>query len=176
CFLSHRNAWQKIVDRDLDGALVIEDDVDILPDLFGRAFRLATEATVGRNAYVQFGLRPPKGEVKTIARDGDVSILRAARVPLGTMCQFVSRSAAAMLLDATNVIDRPVDAFLQMHWLSGVHPVVAVPSGIIDRTETIGGSTIHSTKPLPEKISREWRRFIYRQRVRQLSQRHTSDS
>lgn len=172
CFLSHRMAWQNIIDRGLDGALVLEDDVEIEPEPFGRALRLATEVSLGRAAYVQFGLSLPKGKVAILARDDDVCVLRPARVALGTMGQLVTRGAAARLLDATPVIDRPVDVFLQMHWLTGVHPLAVVPSGLLDRTSAIGGTTIHSPKTCTERIAREWSRFIYRQRVRRLSQLH----
>jgi len=45
----------------------------------------------------------------------------------------------------------------------------AVPSGISDRTAQSGGSTIAQKKSLPDRLSREIRRFVYRLRIRALS-------
>ena len=32
CFLSHRKAWQAIVDQEIDAGLVLEDDVELTPE------------------------------------------------------------------------------------------------------------------------------------------------
>lgn len=32
CFLSHRNAWEQVVDRNLSSALILEDDAEFDPD------------------------------------------------------------------------------------------------------------------------------------------------
>ena len=175
CFLSHRKAWKEIVERDLDAALVLEDDVGIVPDVFDVAFKLAVAACDGEPAYIQFGLRPLKGRAETLTRDGDVRIVRPENVMLGTVGQLLTRKAAEMLLENTRMFDRPIDVFLQMHWLTGVRPIAAIPSGVVDRTNEIGGTTIHSSKTMVERLSREWGRFVYRQRVRWLSHLHRKD-
>lgn len=169
CFLSHRNAWQEIVDRGLDAALILEDDVDLVPGVFDAAFNLAVAKVTGDPAYIQFGLRSLKGSVQTLACDGDVSIVRPEIIPLRTTAQLVTREAAKILLQHTSVFDRPIDVFLQLHWLSGIHPVTVVPSGLIDRTRDIGGTTIHSSKEISERLMREWGRFVYRWNIRRLS-------
>lgn len=172
CFLSHRKAWRTIVERNLDAALVLEDDVDLVPAMFERAFKLAIVACNAGHAYIQFGLKRFKGYGQTIMQDGDTRIVCPQTVALRTTAQVVTRQAAETLLERTRIFDRPIDVFLQMHWLTGVKPVMVTPSGIIDRTDDVGGTTIHSSKTLSERLSREWSRFAYRQSIRNLSRLH----
>src|SRR5690606_2074914 len=172
CFLSHRQAWREIVDRNLDAGLVMEDDVGLEPGTFDAAFKLASATASGDPAYIQFGWKPIKRAAELVVSNGEQRILRPEDVMLGTIGQLVTQSAARMLLDCTGMFDRPIDVFLQMHWLTGVRPVVAVPSGVVDRTDEIGGTTIHARKTWLDRLSREWGRFIYRQRIRHLSRLH----
>jgi glycosyl transferase family 25 len=172
CFLSHRKAWREIVDRDLEAGLVMEDDAGLDPGTFDAAFRLASDAVGNQPAYIQFGWKPIKSSAELVVRRGEQRIVRPEDVMLGTIGQLVTRSAAKKLLDCTGMFDRPIDVFLQMHWLTGVRPVAAVPSGVVDRTDASGGTTIHARKSWLERLSREWGRFIYRQRIRHLSRLH----
>ena len=41
CFQSHRKCWQEILDRGLEAALIIEDDIDIIDREFAAAVKLA---------------------------------------------------------------------------------------------------------------------------------------
>lgn len=172
CFLSHRKAWQEIIARGLDAALVLEDDVDLVPNVFDDAFRLATASLTGGPDFIQFGLRTVRGRAKLLAQNDDIRLMRPEKVLLGTVGQLVSRQAAAVLLEKTYQFDRPIDVFLQMHWLTGVRPAAVIPSGIVDRTSMIGGSTIHAPKTLLARLQREWKRTIYRWRVGRLSRLH----
>ena len=90
---------------------------------------------------------------------------------LRTSGQLVSAAHARHLLEITERFDRPVDTLLQMNWVTGVPLSCAVPSGLSDRTEEAGGSTISlkSQKALSQKLSREIRRFLYRSRIRARS-------
>ena len=45
CFQSHRKCWQEILDRGLDSAFIIEDDVDIIDGEFTAAIKLAMKET-----------------------------------------------------------------------------------------------------------------------------------
>ncbi|MFD2856636.1 hypothetical protein ACFSZS_20330 [Seohaeicola zhoushanensis] len=89
--------------------------------------------------------------------------------PLRTSAQLVSRRAAERLLSLTEPFDRPVDTFLQMHWHTGLRLGVISPSGVTDRAEVVGGSTIGAKKSLVERFAREWHRARYRAAVRRLS-------
>lgn len=165
CFLSHRSAWQQIVDEGLDAALILEDDVALV-DGFKTAAAFAAQH-VSELGYIQFQVRPvPEPKTKMIAQGDAVSIVRPQVTPLRTSAQMVSHAAAVRLLSLTEQVDRPVDTFLQSHWYTGLHLCCVAPSGVEDRTAESGGSTISTRKPVAEKIKREWKRARYRAAVK----------
>lgn len=168
CFLSHRVAWQRILDEGLDGALVLEDDVE-LEDGFTQVAELAA-ANLATLGFIQFQTRPV-GASAEVARRGNLTLVRPQVTPLRTSAQMVHRDAAARLLAASEVIDRPVDAFLQMHWETCVRLHAAAPARVRDRTEDIGGSTIQrKRKSLTGEAVRAFKRARYRSAIRRLSQ------
>lgn len=170
CFLSHRKAWQAIIDSGLEAGLVIEDDVEIDVPVFSQAFELAREH-VRELGYIQFQTRPVKGQSTIIAHNGDVSIVKPLVGQLRTSAQIVSAAHARLLLDLTGRFDRPVDSFLQMSWVTSRPLCCAVPPGISDRTSQSGGSTISQKKQLSDRLSREVKRFVYRSRIRAFSKK-----
>ncbi|RMH43332.1 MAG: glycosyltransferase family 25 protein [Alphaproteobacteria bacterium] len=170
CFLSHRRAWKAIVERGLDAALIIEDDVEISTAVFSEAFRLAARH-VGRLGYVQFQTRPLSGRGRVIDTAGEARLVVPEVAPLRTSAQLVSRAAAKRLLECSERIDRPVDCFLQLRWVTGIAPAVVEPSGVADRTAEAGGSTISRRRRLPERLRHEILRPIYRWRIARASRR-----
>lgn len=55
---------------------------------------------------------------------------------------------ANALLAASETLDRPVDTFLQLHWVTG-QPVHTIhPNGVQELAKELGGSTIQ-VKPAP---------------------------
>lgn len=170
CFMSHRAAWQKILDDNLDAALVLEDDVQIDFDAFKPALALA-EAQIDILGFIQFQVRDVKGAADLIKEDANMRLVAPAVTPLRTSAQLVSAKAAAHLLECTTPFDRPVDTFLQMDWVTGIKLACAVPSGVSDRTAQTGGSTIPKSTPVYLKLMREIRRARYRHAVRRASLR-----
>ncbi|MGH6861207.1 MAG: glycosyltransferase family 25 protein, partial [Phyllobacterium sp.] len=119
CFLSHRKAWQMIVDGGLDAGLVIEDDVEVSEDAFASQLKLALER-IRPADYIRFP-RWTRGERgPAVAAAGADTIIEPSLPGLGMQMQLVGREAAAALLAATERFDRPVDTTIQMRWL---HPV-----------------------------------------------------
>jgi GR25 family glycosyltransferase involved in LPS biosynthesis len=169
CFLSHRAIWQKIVDDGLDGALILEDDLEVLGG-FDEVAQFAADH-LANHGYIQFQVRAVSSEAKIIASQGQLRLVQPQVTPLRTSAQLVSAKVAQRLLDLTAPFDRPVDTFLQMHWVTGVHLVCVVPSCVSDRTEQGGGSTISRKTPFRDKLSREVKRFAYRAAVRRYSKR-----
>lgn len=167
CFLSHRALWQTILDQDLDAALILEDDLAIGPQ-FAQAVRLAADH-IADLGVVQFQVRPIADPATVIAQHGGVQIIRPQVTPLRTSAQLVSQAAARHLLALTERFDRPVDTFLQMHWITGLPLACAVPSGVSDHTADAGGSTISRKTPLNQKLAREVKRYLYRRAVRRAS-------
>jgi GR25 family glycosyltransferase involved in LPS biosynthesis len=162
CFLSHRAAWQAIVDENLDFGLIVEDDVDITSGQFEPALKLAL-GHASLNSYVRFPLFPSRESGEVLARDGALTLLRPALSGLRMQAQLVGRQAARNLLDATRVFDRPVDTFLQMHWLHGADILSVHPKVISEVSTAIGGSVIqHKSMPIAERLHREINRPLYR--------------
>ncbi len=171
CFLSHRNAWQQIVDLRLDAALILEDDVLIDSARFHDSIEFV-RAHVPRDAYVQLPVKSIPQRAISIVSRGSHRIVMPAVTPLRTSGQWVTRRAAEKLLNATKQFDRPVDTTLQMHWITGVRLVTLDPSGIQDATTELGGSTIGVGKKRSltlDKLSREFNRAFYRARIARLS-------
>lgn len=164
CFLSHRKVWQQIVDQGLDGGLIFEDDVEIDPVQFAQALALA-EKHVRELGYIQFQVREVTDTNTVFVQDGAVMIVQPIVTPLRTSAQFVSGAAAQELLELTERFDRPVDTTLQMYWQTGMQLSCVVPSGVTDRTQETGGSTLSKNTALHIKIKKEWQRFYYRRKV-----------
>lgn len=175
CFLSHRKAWAAILDRGLDAGLVVEDDVEIDGRTLNAGLVLACRE-VGRLGIVQFQVRDIARPGPVVARDGATTVHRPAVTPLRASCALYSSAAAARLLDLTDRFDRPVDTFIQMHWVTGVQPGIVVPSGVQEISAQVGGTTIQSPSgkrrgSLGDRLRREALRFVYRRRVALLSRR-----
>lgn len=171
CFLSHRRAWQAIIDGNLDAGLIIEDDVEIDEITFGDALELAT-AHMDELGYIQFQVRGISGPCKTIAKQGATEIFWPQIVPLRTSAQLVSKQAAETLLAKSDTFDRPVDGVLQLVWETGVPIHCVQPSGVTDRTAQTGGSTISGGRSgiSLSRISKQFQRLKYRRQIARYSQ------
>ncbi|HIE97261.1 MAG TPA: glycosyltransferase family 25 protein, partial [Fuerstia sp.] len=117
CFLSHRNAWKQIVERKLDAALVLEDDVCIDQDEFGDVVDFAAK-NCPPGAFIQLPVRPLSSNATEFVSGERCRVVCPQVTPLRTSGQWVSRPAAEKLLAVTEKFDRPVDSFLQMHWIT----------------------------------------------------------
>jgi GR25 family glycosyltransferase involved in LPS biosynthesis len=170
CFLSHRAAWRAIIDRGLDDAVILEDDVELDPAAFSSAVDVARRVI----RDVGFARLPLMERTPRRVRSAPgPKVSNPAVLPLGTQAQVVSADAARRLLSATEPFDRPVDVFLQMRWVTGVVGCVIAPSGVFDSTARVGGSTIQGRRTgLLRLLSREIRRPAYRLAVRAACIRH----
>lgn len=169
CFLSHRQIWAEIVRRDLTYGLVLEDDVQIDPMVFGVAQVLA-ERHIERIGFIQFQNKSP-GRPKVIDLEGDALLTQPQVTPLRSSAQLISGKAARLLLEMTEKFDRPVDTFTQSHWHTGLRPGVIYPSGIRTVSDQLGGSTVQTEtgRLAVEILRREWSRFSYRRKVARFS-------
>lgn len=166
CFLSHRQAWEALLASDAEAALILEDDVALGPD-FPAALKLAIRH-VAEMGYVQLQTRRIEDGAPLDA-EGNCRLYRPVITPLRTSGQLVHRTAAARLLDLSTRIDRPVDGFLQMHWLTGIRAGSIAPSGLTDISAISGGSTLKSGKSLGQKLVRQFHRMRYRRAIRRFS-------
>jgi GR25 family glycosyltransferase involved in LPS biosynthesis len=166
CFLSHRKAWQAILDDGCDAGLIVEDDVDeAAPEL--RNVIEAVVGTIATDEFIRFPFRE-RGEQGTVARrHAGVTLLDPWMPGLGMLMQVVGREAARRLLDATRCFDRPVDSLVQMQWVHGARVLSARPIVIRHIDFLFGGSVIQNKRmSLVERLSREVQRPLHRFAIR----------
>jgi GR25 family glycosyltransferase involved in LPS biosynthesis len=162
CFLSHRKAWQAIVDNGLDAGLILEDDVDVDDATFAAQLKLAMDS-VKPGDYIRFP-RWARGEWGRPVFDDGVNSIIEPRLPgLGMQVQLVGRDAAMALLTATQRFDRPVDTTIQMRWLHPVRILSARPITIREIDFDLGGTIVQNKKKSAfGRIVREIKRPYYR--------------
>lgn len=169
CFLSHRLAWQSILDDRLDAGLVVEDDVSVSSPLFRNVLGHAI-AALQPGDFIRFPLQE-RGEGRI--RSAVSAALIEPRLPgLGMQMQLISREAARLLLDASEIFDRPVDSLVQMQWLHGARVLSARPVVITEIDYALGGTTVQRKRmPLVRKAAHEIGRPILRLAVRVANER-----
>lgn len=159
CFLSHRGCWQKIVDDDLPGALIAEDDLGLGAGWSDALDVLKVEANPERF------IRLPAKDRESRGKPDQAKVFLPRVIGLQMVLQYVGREAARRLLAASVVCDRPVDTFLQMHWVHGQPIHTILPNGVSELAAQLGGSTIQKKQGATGLLGREWNRFVYRRRV-----------
>lgn len=166
CFLSHRKAWQAIVDGGLDCGLVLEDDVAPEEPLFSEVCGFVLR-TMRSGDYVRLPYRTHTDHGAAVATEGGMTLVSPKLPGMGMQAQLVGRGAAEALLRATQVFDRPVDAVLQLDRIPGVRMLAARPVCIRQIADQLGGTVVQKKdKSLPEVLDREVRRAWYRLGVR----------
>lgn len=171
CFLSFRKAWQNIVDQNLSGGLIFEDDVSLNIDVFQNSFDTAM-SWIKKHGYIQFQVRNIPKKSKIIKFNRDVHLLKPSPILLRCSAQLVSYSTAKRLLEITEKFDRPVDGLLQLNWITGVDVTTIRPSGVFDNTYASGGSNLSLNIPLALKIKQEFSRLRYRYDIKKYTNTH----
>lgn len=174
-YQSHRRLWQKLVDEEIDLAIIAEDDLRVDKGRIAQTIDLlGTVATPDH--YIRIPVKQREVAASTLADRDGLRLILPKVIGLQCVCQMVGRNAARRLLAATDQIDRPVDTFLQMHWITGqpVHAVLG--SGNREVARDIGGSTIQVKPPLSDKLTREFKRAAYRAQLHLHPQRPPASS
>ena len=166
CFLSHRRCWEMIVQGDAPYALIAEDDLKTSPRAFTAALDLAVRYA-DENSFIRLPAKTRERPAGPVARQGNAALFLPRTIGLQAVCQIVGRKAAQRLLDVTQVIDRPVDTTLQMHWITGQPVQTILPSGV---AEVGAASTIQSKTRINDLLMREIRRATYRHQIRRKPQ------
>ena len=164
CFQSHRKCWQEILDRGLEAALIVEDDVDIVNGEFTAAVKLAMKE-IKKGDLIRFPMKPrEKPRNRSVKRD-NISIFEPTVIGLGTQAQIVTYDAARQLLEKTEHFDRPIDVYLQLRWKHEVRILTLWPNGVRERSSSLGGSLIGKERSKGDKLRRELLRPLYRAKL-----------
>lgn len=166
CFLSHRAAWQALLDQGFNAAFITEDDMQPQAE-FAQGMALAA-AHIGACGLIRFPHRN-RERGRILAQAGKVKLIRPSIIGLGAVAYLLSREAAAELLAFTRRFDRPLDVMLQMFWRSGVHSAALCPGGIAEISAQLGGSTLAEKRNLRQKLRHEILRPLYRGQINLLS-------
>ena len=164
CFLSHRKCWQEILDRGLEAALIIEDDVDIIDGEFTAAVTLAMKE-IKKGDLIRFPMKPREKPRNISVKRDNISIFEPTVIGLGTQAQIVTYDAARRLLERTERFDRPIDVYLQLRWKHGVRVLTLWPNGVRERSSSLGGSLIGKERNSGDKLQRELLRPLYRAKL-----------
>ncbi len=162
CFLSHRMAWQAIVDGDLDAGLVAEDDVDldvtVAPEIVLDILRAIQPAD-----YVRLPVKTGREHGPVVHRSGLLTLIEPRLRGLGMQAQIVGHEAARILLHETRRFDRPVDTMIQVPGRTAARVLSAAPVCFRHVDDAVGGSVVQKRqKPFGEIVEREIRRLAYR--------------
>lgn len=169
CFLSHRLAWQTILDRRLDAGLIVEDDVEVSSPRFHEVLGQAL-AALQPGDFIRFPLHE-RGEGR-VGSPHETALIEPRLPGLGMQMQLVGREAARLLLAASELFDRPVDSLVQMQWLHGARVLSARPVVIREVDFALGGTTVQRKRmPLVRKAAHELGRPILRLAVRVANER-----
>lgn len=171
CFLTHRRAWQAILDRGLDAGLVVEDDAAVVSPDFKAVLETAIDG-LRPDELVRFPHRERHEPGPEVRSRGKVRLVEPRLPALGMVMQLVGREAARRLLDASQAFDRPVDAFVQMQWLHGARILTARPIVIREIGGDLGGSVIHARRRgLLDRVVHEVQRPLIRLAVHRANER-----
>ena len=164
CFQSHRKCWQEILDRGLEAALIIEDDVDIIDGEFTAAVKLAMKE-IEMGDLIRLPMKPREKPRNISVKRDNISIFEPTVIGLGTQAQIVTYDAARRLLEKTEQFDRPIDVYLQLRWKHGVRVLTLWPNGVRERSSSLGGSLIGKETSNGDKLRRELLRPLYRAKL-----------
>lgn len=125
CYLSHIRFWQIVVERQLEHAIVLEDDVICEPAMMTVAEEIAS-LKLPVDAVRLSALQPIRG--RTIARlSGGHSLLLPNKNPSGTQGYLVSLAGARRLLASLSIPKMPIDNALDAYWKQGLAIPVVFP-------------------------------------------------
>jgi GR25 family glycosyltransferase involved in LPS biosynthesis len=162
CFLSHRKAWRKLVEGDLNGAFVVEDDVIFRPEAVARMAEVAEFATSAQPMIVKlYSKRGVTGRPTQLS--AQTRLVEPLLAPIGAQGAYINRAAAEKLLKHSERFFEPVDVFLQRTWVHEAKIQVLIPNALEETSAQLGGSTLASGKlDMTSRIRREIMRPIFR--------------
>lgn len=145
CYLSHIKCWQKIVEQDLDYALILEDDFKLSDDFnhFEQLFTKLQNWDYVRIAY-------PIKHTPVLARAQltlEHDLIYYKKVPINTLAQAVSKAGAKKLLANSKRVFRPIDVDIKHFWEKQIQvlgidpPLIKAHQNFSSEIDMISGDT-----------------------------------
>jgi glycosyl transferase family 25 len=158
CYASHLRALRRVIEADVDAALILEDDAEIPIDLrntlidlrfaLPRSWDFVHLCKMSPHAHRPLGELPSGHE-----------IVRYSRLPSGAFGYLVSRRGAQKLTDARVLRFWAVDVDFRRPWLFDLDAYGTVPPiiGNLGSTSTISTAKRHSRRRgLPKPTPYSW--------------------
>jgi len=125
CYLSHYELWRRIVDDNLEGAVILEDDFDA-DEVLTKVVEEIGSAPLSGALVKLFSRKPVLGE--TVASlCGERRLVAPHRVPGLTLGYALDRTAAEMLVANALPFSRPLDMDIKHWWEFGLPVLVVDP-------------------------------------------------
>ncbi|WP_110458392.1 glycosyltransferase family 25 protein [Shewanella algidipiscicola] len=168
CSLSHKKAWQQIVDDQLDFAFILEDDIDLESNFADVVELMAGLPHANWDFIKLYPLR--KGSPKNIRQSvayRQHQFISYHKFPLSAVAQVISHQGATRLLQHMPYVVQPVDGHLKSWWSLGIYPFGLIPYCV--SVDLQGQSDINPTgglEKLPQrrlhKLYLNWQRAFMR--------------
>lgn len=156
CYMSHRKAWQQLLDSDAEAAVIVEDDIIVSSDFAQLSTAIASLPGDWDLLKLAQPFKPKQSN--KLADLGTFTLVdyRTDKPPMGACGYVISRSGATKLL-ARKSFFRPVDVDFQWQWETGCYVQGLLPY-CVDNTHQHGSDILDvEDRHLKEKSA--WRRF-----------------
>lgn len=131
CYISHLKCWQTIVDRNLDGAFIFEDDVDIYDKEFKKYFTtdIPYETDIVMWGYQERQLRIKCKLEEKQKNDTEHPLLKKCDLFFGTHFYYITRRGCEIMLKQALPIEVQIDSYISfMGYLGKVNILFAKQS------------------------------------------------
>lgn len=164
CYLSHRLAWQKIVDGESEGAFIFEDDFSVTGDL-KTVIRAVTNDKQPWDIIKLYTRRPHKKMFHAKSLGKSHKLVKPYNIPNTTLAYAIKRDAAKKLLEEKLPFYRPVDEDHKRFWEHGLDIRLVLPVVLAPGTEAMSENSIERTRKSTlgrRNLNQAWRNLRYR--------------
>lgn len=133
CYMSHRAAWQAIIEQDSEFALVLEDDISVNDNIIN-CFKLITKSVGWDILKLSDTENVKPANHKRL--NSEFELVSYNKVPNRTMAYLITRQAAQKMLSQTRFF-RPIDVDVQCYADFGV-TVCGLRPNCVEMSEEFG--------------------------------------
>lgn len=162
CFLSHRQCWREIIDRNLPWAIILEDDMQVDRSL--STFIQSIADIPFDWDCLKLMEHPIKRKEKMSQAFKDWQVVTYNKVPARTGAYVLSQSGAIKMLAANQKIVRPVDIEFQYWWEHNlrIYGVKPYPVSVAKNTEsTIDSASFRRKRADKRLLKRVYEQIVY---------------
>lgn len=146
CYLSHQIAWRHALSHDVQHALILEDDFQLL-DQADSIIELLLKFNATSDIIKLFGKPKRFYALQTVEQNHkEYQLCKAFSLPAVTVAQWVNRSALPHLLQRSELLERPIDIDMKHYWEYPLAIHQLCPAIVEEISAQLGGSGITNRK------------------------------